>query len=105
MSAFFAVVMTFLELALTGYAFFTRTQGLFSDMVINGAPFYLVMNLFNPGSPFIDGKPIYMVFFGFHVVKYFAIFRAKILDEHPGMALTAIFFEIAYLSISAYYLY
>ena len=105
MSAFFAITMTFLELALTGYAYVTRTQGLFSDMVINGSPFYLIMNIFNPGSPFIDGPKIYMGFFIFHVLKYFAIFRARIVDELPRTTMTAIFFEIAYLSISAYYLY
>lgn len=105
MSAVIALLLTLLELSLTGYAYVTRTQGLFSDMVINGSPFYLVMNLFNPGSPFIDGKPVYMVFFIAHVIKYLCIFRAKIVDEMPRMTVIAILFEIIYLSISAYYLY
>ncbi len=105
MSAFFAIIFTFLELALTGYAYVARAQGLFSDMVINGSPFYLLMNIFNPGSPLIDGPPIYKLFLGFHIIKYFCLFRARLVDELPRMAMTAIFFEIAYLGISAYYLY
>ncbi len=105
MSAFFAVLFTFLEVAVTAFSYLTRAQAMFADMVIYGSPFYLLMNAFNPGSPFINGPKIYLAYFVFHVLKYFAIFRSRIVDEYPRMWVTAVFFEIIYLATSAYYLY
>jgi hypothetical protein len=104
MSAFLALFMTFLELALIGYAFATQTQGLFSDMVIYGSPFYLLMNIFNAGSPFTDGPKIYLAFFLFHVIKYIMLLRARLVDEAPAKTMLAIIFEGIYLCISGYYL-
>ncbi|MBY0406299.1 MAG: hypothetical protein K2Q01_01290 [Rickettsiales bacterium] len=104
MSAFFAILMTFLELAATALAYVTHNEPLFSDMVLNGSPLYLIMNIFNPGSPIIDGKPIYLAFLIFHMLKYVFIVRARIVDEHPGMTMSAIALEAIYLAICGYYI-
>jgi hypothetical protein len=103
MSAFFAVLMTMLQLIATGYAYVTQNEPLFADMAVNGHPINLMMNLFNPGSPIIDGKPIYLAFLMFHILKYGIILRSRIVDDHPQKTLIAILFEAVYLSIGAYY--
>ena len=105
MSPVFALILTALEVSLTAFAYLTRTQGMFADVVIYGSPFYLVMNAFKPGSPFTDGPKIYLVYAAFHVVKYITLFRARLSDELRAASRTAIVLEIAYLAISAYYLY
>ncbi|NBO18776.1 MAG: hypothetical protein EBV03_06040 [Proteobacteria bacterium] len=104
MTAYLAVFMTLGQLIAIAAAFFLKNDALFSDMVINGSPFYLVMNLFNRDSAF-KGPGIYMVFLGFHVVKYLCIWRAKVSEEHPDLSVLSIGAEILYLCISGYYLY
>jgi len=100
-----AFIMTLMEVLGLVFAYIAQAQGLFSDLVINGSPFYLIMNIFNSSSPFRDGKPIYMAYLIFHVFKYLFLFRGRISDEYPRMAISAIFLEIIYLGTSAYYLY
>ena len=105
MSALLAFLMTALQLGVLAAAYAMEMQGLFADMAVYGAPFYLIMNLFNPGSPLTGGPPVYLAFLLFHAVKYLCLFHARITQALPGLTRAAIGLEILYLTISGYYIY
>lgn len=104
MIAYFALLLTLGQLAAIGIAYAQRIDALFANVVIHGSPFTLIVNMFNQDSAF-NGPKLYLLFMAYHVIKYLSIWRAKSNGEYPGIVATAIASEIAYLCVSAYYLY
>jgi len=91
------------EIAVTGISYVLHLQAVFTNIVVYGSPFYLVMHLLSSDSALIAQNPIYLLFAAFHLLKYFAFFRAQ-LKEGGGFLLTAaIVMEALYLAASAYY--
>lgn len=105
MSGFFAFLFTALQIVGLVLAYFMQWQALFTDLAINGSPFYLIMNLFNNDSAILGGPRIYLAFFVFHIVKYLCIVRAKFVESQAELLPFTIGFEIVYLCVNAYYLY
>lgn len=104
MYSMIAFAITLIELSVAAISYVMQAKIVFYNLVVYGSPFYLAMNMLGSGSALIDQNPLYMLFIGFHVIKYFIFFRAQIVDDTNKLRSAAIVFEAIYLTLSAYYL-
>ena len=104
MSAILAFIITLGELGIVIGSALLQSHNTLYTALVYGSPFYLVMNLLNADSAFLDKNPLYMGLLAFHIIKYFIIFRAQMGDDYIALRRGAILMEAAYLGLSAYYM-
>lgn len=97
-------LLTLLQLAVVAGSYVTQDNAIFLTAIYYGSPFYLLMTLISPESVFLDKNPLYLVIFGFHVVKYFLFFKAQYIDDGNFRRTMAVVLEGIYLGLCAYYL-
>ena len=103
MSAILAFLITLSELVIVIGSALLHSHNTLYTLLVYGSPYYLIMNLFNSESAFLDQNPIYMGLLVFHIIKYFIIFRAQMGDDYVALRRSAIVLEALNLALSSYY--
>jgi hypothetical protein len=97
-------LLTLLQLIIVAGSYTLQVQGVFLTAIYYGSPFYLLMTMISPESIFSDKNPLYLVIFGYHVIKYFLFFKAQYIDDGNWRRTLAVIMEGIYLGACAYYL-
>lgn len=104
MFSLIAFIITSCQLLIVATCYMMNATDAFYMFAVYGGPIYLTSTMVKAGFYVITERPLYLMVLSFHILKYFIMLRAHVIDQRNPLRTMAILFEVVYLTAGWHFL-